>query len=128
MKKRKEARIKKSLLVDLSKKGMDQMGVTRIISCRGICIATTKAVRKRSRLQILLAAGDEIYSVTGLVVWKKSKGDPQGEEAPVGLGIEIEKASPEYRKFIAAALKKSLLVEKPLRNGSMTKKARGNRR
>ena len=122
MKKRKEARIKKSLLVDLSKKGMDQMGVTTNISGRGICIATTRAVRKRSRLQILLAAGDEIYSVTGLVVWKKSKGDPQGEDAPVGLGIEIEKASPEYRKFIAAALKKSLLVGEPLRGGSKKKK------
>lgn len=101
MKKRKEARVPKSMLVDISRKGLDQMGVTVNVSRRGMCIATTKVIRKRSRLHILLAAGDDIYSVTGLVIWKEQKKDPQGEEAPVGLGIEIEKADPGYRKLVA---------------------------
>ena len=112
---KKGKRIKKSLLVDISKKGLEQMGVTVNISRWGMCIATTEAVRKRSRLQILLAADDEIYAVTGLVVWKQKKSDAQGGQAPVGLGIEIEKASPQYRKFIAAARKKLLPAVKSRR-------------
>lgn len=109
---RKSKRIKKSLLVDISRKGIDQMGVTVDISRKGMRIATTKPVRKRSRLEILLAADDEIYTITGLVVWKKKQGDAQEGQAPVGLGIEIEKASPKYRKFVAAARKESLLPVK----------------
>ncbi len=112
---KKGKRIKKSLLVDISRKGLDQMGVTMNISRWGMCIATTEAVRKRSRLEILLAADDEIYSITGLVVWKKKQSDAQGGQAPVGLGIEIEKASPKYRKFIASARKESLLTVKSKR-------------
>ncbi|MCU0235888.1 MAG: PilZ domain-containing protein [Acidobacteria bacterium] len=103
MKKRKEARIQKSLLVEISRKGLEQMGVTLNISRRGMCIATTGVVRKSSRLQILLAAADDIYAVTGLVVWKKKKQNPQGEEAPVGLGIQIEKAPRAYLKYLNAA-------------------------
>ncbi|GEM_PF-634206 len=103
MKKRREARVKKSLLVDISRKGLDQMGVTVNVSRRGMCIATTKVVRKRSRLHILLAAGDDIYSVTGLVVWKKKNNDARKEEAPVGLGIEIEKADPGYGRMLSKA-------------------------
>ena len=101
MKMRREARVKQSLLVDISRKGLDQMGVTVNVSRRGMCIATTKVIRKRSRLHILLAAGEEIYSVTGLVVWKKNRDDVRKEEAPVGLGIEIEKADRGYRKMIS---------------------------
>jgi hypothetical protein len=109
---RKGKRIKKSLLVDISRKGIDQMGVTVDISRKGMCIATTKPVRKRSRLEILLAADDEIYTITGLVVWKKKQGDAEEGQTPVGLGIEIEKAPPKYRKFVAAARKKSLPAKK----------------
>lgn len=105
MKKRTEARIKKSLLVDISKKGLEQMGVTVNISRRGMCIATTRVVRKNSRLQILLAAADDIYAVTGLVVWKRKKKEAQKEETPVGLGIQIEKASRDYFKFVSASLR-----------------------
>jgi len=101
MKKRREARVKKSLLVDISRRGLDQMGVTVDVSPRGMCIATTQVIRKRSRLQILLAAGDDIHAVTGLVVWKRKREDGRKEEAPVGLGIEIEKADPGYGRLIS---------------------------
>ena len=117
MKKRKEERIKKSLLVDISRNGLEQMGVTVNISPRGMCIATTEVIRKHSRLQILLAAADDIYAVTGLVVWKETKKNPLGEEAPVGLGIQIEKAPRGYFKFLSAARKKSSPAVKKKRGG-----------
>ncbi len=73
MKKRSEARINKSLLVDISRRGFQQMGVTVNISRRGMFIATTEAFRKRSRLQILIAAADQIYTLSGMVVWKMKR-------------------------------------------------------
>lgn len=117
MKKRKEKRIQKSLLVDISRNGLEQMGVTVNISRRGMCIATTEVIRKRSKLQILLAAADDIYAVTGLVVWKQKRKDLQGEEAPVGLGIQIEKAPREYFKYLSVAGEKPSPVVKKRRGG-----------
>ncbi|MBN2346576.1 MAG: PilZ domain-containing protein [Candidatus Aminicenantes bacterium] len=112
MKKRSEARVKKSLLVDISKNGLEQMGVTVNISRRGMCIATTEVFRRRTRLQILIAAADEIYVVTGKVVWHVKKSGLHGENVPAGLGIRIERASPGYFKYIASARKGSLRESK----------------
>ncbi len=108
MKKRSETRIKKSLLVDISRNGLQQMGVTVNVSRRGICIATTEIFRRRSKLQILLAAADDIYAVTGTVVWHmKGKALP-GVDVPVGIGVRINNAEPGYYKYIAAIRKKPL--------------------
>jgi hypothetical protein len=117
MKKRSETRIKKSLLVDLYKKGFEQIGVTLDISGRGMSVATTEVLRKRSKLQIMLAAANEIFVVTGKVVWHIKKCGLHGENVPAGMGIRIEKASPEYLKFIASVkkglpAKKKLLIKK----------------
>ncbi len=121
--KRREARVSKSLLVDISRRGLDQMGVTVNISSRGMCVATTRVIRRRSRLRILLAAGEDIFSVTGLVVWKKRVADARKEEAPVGLGIEIEEADPGYRKLIAS-LKKAEITDK----GRVARRSKAERR
>jgi len=102
MKKRSEARFNKSLLVDISRRGFQQMGVTVNISRRGLFIATTEAFRKRSRLQIQIAAADQIYTLSGIVVWKMKRTAIPGQDAPVGLGIRIETANPAYRRFVAA--------------------------
>jgi hypothetical protein len=106
MTKRSEARIKKSLLVDISKGGLDQMGVTVNISRRGMCIATTDILRRRSKLQILLAAADDIYAIRGKVVWHRRKKGASGDGVPVGMGIRIEHAVPEYFKFVSTISKK----------------------
>jgi hypothetical protein len=127
MKKRRETRVKQSLLVDISRKGLDQMGVTVNISRRGMCIATTRVIRRRSRLNILLAAGDEIYSVSGLVVWKRKKDDTRKEEAPVGLGIEIEKADPGYRRMISKMQEGSMFEVRRPKLKTRSKTAAGAR-
>ncbi len=105
MAKRKETRINKSLLVDISRNGFEQMGVTVNVSRRGMCIATTEIFRRRSRLQILIAAADDIYSVTGEVVWNLKSEFESGDNVPAGLGIKIKDAAPGYYKFIAAMKK-----------------------
>ena len=103
--KRKEKRINKSLLVNISRNGFECMGVTVNISRRGMCVATTEVFRKRSNLQILVAAADDIYAVTGMVVWNMKRADAPGVDVPAGLGIKISDATPGYYKFIAALKK-----------------------
>jgi len=105
--KRIEARIKKSLLVDISKNGLEQMGVTVNISRRGMCIATTEIFRRRSKLQILLAAADDIYAIKGKVIWHMRKRSEGNDNVPVGMGIRIEHAVPGYYKYISAIKKQS---------------------
>ncbi len=108
MKRRSETRWRKSLLVDLSKNGLEQMGVTVNISHRGMCIATTEIFRKRSKLQILLAAADDIYTITGRVVWNMKKEMLPGDNVPAGVGIRIMDAAPGYYKLIEAMKNNSL--------------------
>jgi hypothetical protein len=105
MTKRKEKRINKSLLVDISQNGFDQMGVTINVSRRGMCIATTEVFPAHSELCILIAAADDIYPVTGVVVWNMKNGFASKDNVPAGLGIRICTATPGYYKFITAMKK-----------------------
>jgi len=102
MTKRKEKRINKSLLTNISQNGFEQMGVTVNISRRGMCIATTEVFPKCSKLQILVAVGDDIYSVSGVVAWNMKNKFAAGDNVPAGLGIRIKKADPKYVHYIKA--------------------------
>lgn len=104
MKKRSETRVTKGLLVDISRKGLQQLGVTVNISRRGMCIATTEVFRNRSRLQILVAAANDIYALTGTVVWSAKRDPGTGEDVPAGVGIHIHEAEPGYKSFVRSIL------------------------
>ena len=104
MKKRSETRVAKSLLVDISRKGLQQMGVTVNISRRGMCIATTEVFRKRSKLRILVAAADDIYTLTGTVVWSAKRYPFLREGVPAGVGDRIQEAMPGYKSFVRSIL------------------------
>lgn len=103
--KRKDKRISKSLLVNLSQKGFERMGVTVNLSRRGMYIATTEVFPVQSEFQILVAAADDIYALTGLVVWNTKRANAPGENIPAGLGIKICEAVPGYYKYIASIRK-----------------------
>ena len=105
MKKRKDTRISKSLLVNISRNGLEQMGVTVNVSRRGMCIATTDSFPLRSEFQILVAAADDIYALTGLVVWNSRRSGRALQNAPVGLGIRITAATPAYGDYILSIKK-----------------------
>jgi hypothetical protein len=109
MTKRKDERISKSLLVNISQNGFERMGVTVNISRRGMLIATTDMFPVQSEFEILLAAADDIFSLTGLVVWNTKRASPPGENVPAGLGVRIMKADRGYARFIRAAAHQRLL-------------------
>lgn len=109
MTKRKDERISKSLLVNISQNGFERMGVTVNISRRGMLIATTDMFPVQSEFEILLAAADDIFSMTGLVVWNTMRAGPPGENVPAGLGIRIKRSDRGYSRFIKAAVDQRLL-------------------
>jgi hypothetical protein len=100
--KRKEQRICKSLLVNISQDGFERLGVTVNISRRGMCIATTEIFPVRSEFQIYLAAADDIYALTGMVVWNLKRTNTPGLDVPAGLGIRIKGTDPGYIHYIKA--------------------------
>lgn len=117
MTKRKEIRINKSLLVNISQNSFERLGVTVNISRRGMRIATTEIFPVQSECQILIAAADDIYAATGLVVWNMKRANAPGVDVPVGLGIRIKEADPRYIHYIKA-ISNSL----PLPHGDYIKK------
>ncbi|MBN2399848.1 MAG: PilZ domain-containing protein [Candidatus Aminicenantes bacterium] len=102
MTKRKDKRINKSLLVNLSRNGYESLGVTVNISRRGMFIATTEVFPVHSEFQILLAAADDIYAMTGIVIWNIQGMNTAGDNVPAGLGIKIKGADLAYADYIKA--------------------------
>jgi hypothetical protein len=113
MTKRKEKRINKSLLVNISQNGFERMGVTVNISRRGMYIATTEIFPVQSEFKILLAAADDIYALTGMVVWNTKRANAPGENVPAGLGIRIKTSDRGYIHYIKDIANNAPL---PLRN------------
>ena len=105
MKKRREKRIKKKLLVHIGENGFEQMGVTANISPKGLCIATTEIFPAQSELSIWIAAADDIFALKGLVIWNMKKKALAAEGIPAGIGIKIKEAAPGYAQYITAMMK-----------------------
>ncbi|MCU0276533.1 MAG: PilZ domain-containing protein [Acidobacteria bacterium] len=103
MNKRREPRIRKGFLVELSRRGMEQLGVTVNVSRRGMCVATTGVLRRSCRLRVVIAAADELFSLTGRVVWNLKRAPLSPMDVPAEIGVRIEEAPQAYYRFIAAA-------------------------
>ncbi len=69
-----------------------------------MCIATTEAFRKRSKLRILVAAADDIYALTGTVAWCAKRDPLHGEDIPAGVGVHIRDSVPEYKRYVRSIL------------------------
>ncbi|HLP45592.1 MAG TPA: PilZ domain-containing protein [Candidatus Kapabacteria bacterium] len=100
MKERKEERIKKNLIVGLSKIGFDDIGLTENISNEGICVGVDKKIPVNVEITFSLAVPDDIFKIKGEVLWCKEVQDVKSNIADV-IGIRITEAPPEYQKFVA---------------------------
>ncbi len=99
MEKRIEERVKKSLLVSISKNGFESLGLTGNISKKGMLIATTELLPVHSEVSLLVGIADDTVSLKGEVVWScNSKSGPNGAEC--GAGVRISDTSEYYLDFI----------------------------
>jgi hypothetical protein len=104
MTKRKDKRINKSLLVNISQNGSERLGVTVNISRWGMHIATTEVFPVSSEFQILLAAADDIYAVAGMVVWNMKRADAPADNMSAKIGIRIQRSDRGYIRYVKAML------------------------
>ena len=100
IRKKREKRIDKSLLVNISQGGYEELGLTSNISKNGLFIAAPEIFPDKQEISVWIAVGNDIYQIKGEVRWSiRSSGAFAGNLAG-GMGIKINKASEEFRKYI----------------------------
>ncbi len=110
-KKRIEKRLKKSLLVNISGEGFDELGLTANVSNQGLLLITSNPIPSKNQLSILVAAGDEIFDITGEIKWMLVSSEDISGSVANRIGVKIKSAPEEYTKFIENIIK-SRTIEK----------------
>lgn len=104
MKKRKELRVKKNLLANITANGFEEMAVVSNFSRSGMFMAATEVFPPHSMLSILVAVADELYSLTGEVIWSVRSPDRFSLNTAGGMGVKLTKVENEYVRFVEELL------------------------
>lgn len=98
--KRKDVRIKKNLLVNISSDGFEEVGLTANLSRGGLLLVTTHMIPSHSDIGILIAAGNEIFDVQGEIRWMVLSPKDYYSNTPNRVGVRIVAAPKEYFDYI----------------------------
>ena len=94
-KKRIEKRLKKSLLVNISGDDFDELGLTGNVSRQGLLLVTSNPIPPKNQLSILVAVGEEIFSITGEIKWMMVSTDNHTGNVANQIGVKIKSAPEE---------------------------------
>jgi hypothetical protein len=111
-KQRIEKRIKKNLLVNISANNFEQVGLTENVSAGGLLLVTSNSVPDQKDVSILIAAGDELFDITGDVKWLLICPEDRSDNIANKLGIKIKSAPKEYIDYIEKLIKEKSREEK----------------
>ena len=111
-KQRVEKRIKKNLLVNISANNFEQVGLTENVSAGGLLLVTSNSVPDQKDVSILIAAGDELFDITGDVKWLLICPEDRSDNIANKLGIKIKSAPKEYIDYIEKLIKEKSKEEK----------------
>lgn len=98
--KRLEKRIEKSLLANITINGFDGLGLVYNFSKGGLFISTTKTFPPHSKLMIVLASRDDLFELSGEVVWSAGTGNKFTEQSSIGMGVKFDNPRDDYVKFV----------------------------
>jgi len=101
MAKRQFPRYQKNLLVNISSNGFDGLGLVMNVSRRGVYVESPELFAPYTRLSLLLAAGNELIPLTGIVVWNNTDSDPNVSGISGGMGIQIKRPPRRYVEYLA---------------------------
>jgi hypothetical protein len=104
MKKRKEFRVKKNLLANIDVNGYEEMAVIGNFSRSGMFIASTEIFPPQSRLSILVAVADELFSLAGEVIWSIRSPNKFSDNTAGGMGIKLTQVQDNYIQFVENTL------------------------
>ena len=117
-KQRVEKRINKNLLVNISANNFEQVGLTGNVSAGGLLLVTSNSVPDQKDVSILIAAGDELFDITGDVKWMLICPEDKSDNIANKLGIKIKSAPEEYIDYIEKLIKEKSKQEKNKKQGS----------
>jgi hypothetical protein len=110
---RAEKRIPKNLLVNISGNNFDQVGLTANLSTGGLLLMTSDSVPNQKDVSILIAAGDELFDITGEVKWMLICPEDKSTSSANKVGIKVKAAPPEYIEYIEKLLEEKSQKKKP---------------
>lgn len=110
-KQRIEKRLKKSLLVNISGDGFDELGLTANVSRQGLLLITSNPIPSKNQLSILIAAGDELFAITGEIKWMLVNSEEPSGSSTNRIGVKIKSAPEKYIKYIDEIIKSRIFDE-----------------
>jgi len=106
-KERNEVRLENKLLVNISQKDFESMGLTANISKNGLSVATTEVLPVNSEVSMLIGIADDTFALKGEVIWSKKSSDSSSSNANIITGIRITEAPDRYFKYVEELLSES---------------------
>jgi Tfp pilus assembly protein PilZ len=97
---RRERRIQKNLLANISTSEFEGMGLVHNISKNGIFLLTPEIFPSFKEIFILLGVSDDTYAIRGKVMWSKKHVDPQSNYISGKAGVKITKSDKKYTQLI----------------------------
>ena len=111
-KKRSEKRIKKSLLVNISGQNIEEVGLTADVSSQGLLLITPHKITYNKDLTILIAAGDELFNISGEIRWMIISPEEISANMSSRVGVKIKSAPEKYKKYINKLVGKAPIKSK----------------
>lgn len=99
-KKRSENRVKKNLLVNISGQNIEEVGLTADISSQGLLLITPHKIPYNKDLTILIAAGDELFNISGEIRWMIISPEEISSNMSSRVGVKIKTAPEKYKNYI----------------------------
>jgi hypothetical protein len=100
IRKKREKRTDKSLLVNISQGDYEELGMTSNISKNGLFIAAPEIFPDKQEISVWIAVGNDIFQVKGEVRWSIRSNEAFAGNLTGGMGVRIRKAPEEFRKYV----------------------------
>ena len=100
MPKRKNKRIQKNLLVNISYNGFDGLGLVLNLSRNGVYVESREVFPRNTNLSLIMAVGNDLIPLQGKVIWTRSPQQNDLSKGKGGMGIQIGGVSSKYERFL----------------------------
>ena len=107
-----EKRIKKSLLVNISGQNIEEVGLTADVSSQGLLLITPHKIPYDKDLTILIAAGDELFNISGEIRWMIISPEDISANMSSRVGVKIKSAPEKYKQYVKKLVKKNPPLKK----------------
>lgn len=88
------------MLVNISGQNIEEVGLTADVSSQGLLLITPHKIPYHKDLTILIAAGDELFNISGEIRWMIISPEEPVANLSSRVGVKIKSAPEKYKKYI----------------------------